>query len=108
MKLITLTVFFVCNILTSHAQTSSISGNLQDDTNKKPVRGATISLLLRRDSTLVKNALSDSAGYFNFSNIVKDSFIVTINAIDYQQYVSLVVFKDSSIDLGTLSLIRQG
>ena len=108
MKLITLTVFFVCNILTSHAQTSSISGNLQDDTNKKPVRGATISLLLRRDSTLVKNALSDSAGYFNFSNIVKDSFIVTINAIDYQQYVSLVVLKDSSIDLGTLSLIRQG
>jgi hypothetical protein len=106
-KLLTLTAIFIFCIVGSHAQTSAIQGTLHDDGNK-PVRGATVSLLLRKDSTLVKNAVSDSTGSFSFTNLSPDSFIITASALDYQQYVALVVLKDTLLDLGTFTMTRQG
>lgn len=107
-KIITLTALFMCSFISGYAQTSSIKGTLQDDTDNHPLRGATVSLLLRKDSALVKTTLSDSAGNFSFTAITPDSFILTADAIGYQQYVSFVFLKDSLTDLGIFSLVRQG
>jgi Outer membrane protein beta-barrel family len=107
-KLIFLMTVFVFTVAAIHAQTGIIKGSLIDDADKKKVSGATVSLVLRKDSTLIKNVVSDSAGYFGFIDIGMDSFIITATAVNYQQYVSFIVLKDSLIDLGTLAMRRQG
>jgi len=107
-RLVTLIALFVCNIFTSQAQTSTITGELKDKTDNVPVRGATVSLLLQSDSTLMKNVLSDSAGRFQFTDVVPDSFIITVNTVNFQQYVSFVTLTEGERDMGVFSLFRQG
>lgn len=52
--------------------------------------------------------VSDSSGHFEFSGIPNDSFIVTVNTLNYQQYVSFITIRDNVRDLGTLGLDRKG
>jgi hypothetical protein len=54
MKLITLAALFIFGICSVHAQTNGIKGILIDDADKRPVRGASVSLMLRKDSAKVK------------------------------------------------------
>jgi len=93
--------------LASVAQTS-IKGVVTDKTDNSAVRGSTVSLLLQLDSSLVKNTISDSLGRFQFDNVPNDSFIVTVNTLNYQQYVSFFTINNAEKDLGTIRLDRQG
>ncbi len=95
--------------MTGFAQTASIKGIVTGKSDKKPVQGATVSLLLQSDSSEVKNLVSDSLGAFAFENLPNDSFIVTVNTVNFQQYVSFVTIRDNnSRDLGTLGLEIKG
>ena len=120
-KGITLTALFLWIVFTSMAQSdtaaiktdslvgpANIRGSLLDETNKTPVAGATVSLLLQLDSTLVKTTLSDSAGNFLFTALPSDSFIITVNSVQYQQFVMFIFMKDGTKDLGSIALFRQG
>jgi hypothetical protein len=91
-----------------HSQTNIIKGIVKDEKDNKPVSTATIILMKQLDSKLVKTTLSDSAGYFQFINVAADSFIVTVNTVNYQQLVTLVVMKGEEKDMGTVALSRQG
>ncbi len=108
MKLFTFTVIFLLSLFSLQAQTNTIKGFIQDESDKSPVRGATVSLLLQSDSSLVKTTVSDSAGYFIFTDVAIDSFIVTVDNVNYQQDASLVLMKGEEKNLGTISLFRQG
>ena len=108
MKLITLAALFIFGICSVHAQTNGIKGILIDDADKRPVRGASVSLMLRKDSAKVKNTVSDSTGHFSFTDLSPDSFMIVANAVDYQEYISFVFLKDTLRDLGILSMTRQG
>ncbi len=91
------------------AQTASITGTVTDRNDKTPIAGATLSLLLQKDSSLVNNAVSDSAGRFLFSGLANDSFILKINSINFQEYISLIKIRDNnSRDLGTINIDKQG
>lgn len=107
-KPITLTAFLWSLFIYSYGQNSIIKGKLQDGADKKPLRGATVSLLLRKDSALVKTTLSDSAGSFSFISVAPGAFIITADAVGYQQYVSFLSLKDSIADLGIFFVVRQG
>ena len=91
-----------------NAQNATIKGIITDNSDKTKLPGATVSLLLQKDSTLVKTTLSDATGSFNFTNLVPDSLIVTISTIGYQQYVSFITLSDTNRDLGTIGLEKQG
>ena len=108
MKLFTFTVIFILSLVSLQAQTNTIKGFIQDESDKSPVRGATVSLLLQSDSSLVKTTLSDSAGYFIFTDVAVDSFIVTVDNVNYQQDASLVLMKGGEKKLGMILLFRQG
>ena len=91
------------------AQTASIRGIITDKIDKKAVSGATVTLLLQADSSLVKNVISDSTGFFLFDNLANDSFIVTVNTINFQQYVSFATIRENnSVDLGSIRLDQKG
>lgn len=90
------------------AQSNTIKALLIDDTDKKPVKGATVSLLLRKDSSTVQNTVSDSSGAFQFSNLSIDSFIIQVKGLNYQEYLSFLFLKEGENDMGAFSLTRKG
>ncbi len=92
----------------SYAQTGTIKGTITDAADNKPVQGATVSLLLQADSSIVKTGLTDAVGGFIFDNLAADSFIVKINTIGYQEYLSFITLRNNEKDLGTVKLSKQG
>ncbi len=107
-RLVTLAAVFTLFMSASQGQSNIIKGIVQDETDKSPVRGATVSLLLQADSSLVKSTLTDSTGFFQFTDVAIDSFIVTVENVSYQQLVSFLTMKAGEKDLGSLALLRQG
>lgn len=95
--------------LTGFTQTASIRGIVTDGADKTLLAGSTISLLLQKDSSAVKNTVSDATGAFEFTGLGNDSFIVKVNSLSYQEYLSFVTIRDNqSRDLGELKLDKQG
>ena len=92
----------------SFAQTGGIKGTVTDGTDNKPVAGATISLLLQADSSIVRTVLTDAAGAFVFNGLAADSFIVKISTIGYQEYLSFITLRNNEKDLGAVKLAKQG
>lgn len=92
----------------SFAQTGIIKGTVTDGADNKPVTGATVSLLLQVDSSVVRTGLTDSVGGFAFSNLAADSFIVQISTIGYQEYLSFITLRNNERDLGAIGISRQG
>jgi uncharacterized membrane protein YgcG len=107
-RLVTLVAIFTLFISASQAQSNIIKGFVRDETDKSSIRGATVSLLLQADSSIVKTTLTDSTGYFQFTDVAIDSFIITVDNVSYQQLVTFIFMKAGEKNLGNLSLVRQG
>ncbi len=107
-RLVLLSVFLSALAFTGKAQTASIKGVVTDKTDKKPVRNATVALLLQMDSSTVSTTVSDSLGAFSFVNVPNDSFIVKVNTVNYQEYLSFITINNNEKDLGQIGLERQG
>ena len=94
--------------LTGFAQTGSIKGIVTDKADKTGLAGATVSLLLQKDSSAVKNTVANATGFFEFTGLANDNFIVKVNSLSYQEYLSFITIKDNSRDLGDIQLDKQG
>lgn len=104
-----LTIVMISISLVGLAQTGSIKAVVNNSNEQKPVAGATVSLLLQKDSTLVKNTVTNKDGLFILDGLATGSFIVTINTVSYQQFTSFVTLQEGqSKNLGTVSLNVKG
>ena len=101
----TLLVFLVSTA--SLAQTVGIKGKINDRTDSKPVGSATVTLLRQLDSSVITKTVASTDGNFSISNLSADSFIVIINALNYQEYISFITLKDTVRTLATINLDRQ-
>ncbi len=92
------------------AQNGRIEGALMDQGDSSSIRSATVSLLLQSDSSIVTNTVSGNKGVFSFSNLAPGNYIVQVNALDYQEYLSFITLSTSSPNknLGRLSLVKKG
>src|ERR1700761_4003084 len=63
----------------------NLSGKVSDKDGKS-LDGATVYLKRSADSVLVKTALADAAGNYQFENIKKDNYRVYVSMIGFQQY----------------------
>jgi hypothetical protein len=89
----------------SVTQAQSITGLLADANDKKPLRGASVSLKSVKDSSKIFNAISDVKGQFVFTDVMGDSsFYLQVSFVGYTNYKQQVtVSKDSAVtNLGTL------
>jgi len=75
-------LFFLTCTGVAQAQTSKITGTINDAT-AKPVEFATVSLLRATDSTIVKGALSDEKGTYFFDNVAKGSYFIKTTSVGY-------------------------
>ncbi|OMP76201.1 outer membrane beta-barrel family protein [[Flexibacter] sp. ATCC 35208] len=60
-----------------------ISGHVKDDKNE-PMNFATVVLLKQQDSALVKGAITDQTGGYQFENIPKGAYLIKISQVGYQ------------------------
>ncbi len=67
-----------------------ISGTLQSN-DGKALEAATISLLRSKDSAVVKTAITNKQGEFEFDKIVDGKYLIAISTVGYQNYFSEIV-----------------
>ncbi len=74
------------------AQTGIVTGTLRD----------------QADSSLVKTGISDSKGKFTLDGLVPGGLIFKVSTIGYQEYIDLFTLKDTTKDLGIITLNKRG
>lgn len=83
-----------------------ISGTIQDGTTLKKMESFSIFLLRSSDSVVVKTAISNKDGQFNFEQLLPGNYLVLTGSSTYQQtYSALLQISETAwnINLGTLS-----
>jgi hypothetical protein len=90
LKLLFFITFFTLLLFNiAHAQTPAgkISGSVLDEA-KKPLDGATVILLIAKDSTVVSSQLVGQDGSFAFANLKDNTYLVKATFIGYKNFLS--------------------
>ena len=77
-----LTVFLSSFSLLLFAQSGKISGEVGDQ-NHKPVEAATVSLLQGKDSSSVRQTVSDKSGKFAFDKVAEGKYLISITSVGH-------------------------
>ena len=84
-------------------QAQQIKGSVKDEQGNA-ISSATVSLLKAKDSSVLKLALS-SEGNFGFDQVQKDSFLISISYIGYQNFYSnKFYYQGTSVQLPVYAL----
>ncbi len=97
-------IIFVAVQFQLHAQTGKkgeIKGKVNTE-NNKPADNATVSLLTLKDSVLIKAAVPDKDGSFDFENIKQGGYLISVSQVGYAKYFSASVVVDENNLLATL------
>lgn len=99
--------FFIT--VTIHAQQYEIQGTLQDTMNVRPVVYASIALIRKSDSILIKHTRSNQQGKFSFKIADSGQYIILIAHSTFADYVDdITLSKNEKVDLGTIAMIQRG
>ncbi|MDN3658226.1 outer membrane beta-barrel protein [Ferruginibacter paludis] len=103
-------LFLIFSATGVYAQNGSLKGTIQEATTNAPVRGASVVIFLEKDSAKneIKSTVTDAAGNFELNDLPKDSFLIAVSSIGYQQLIRPVIIGDSVKNLGVLHFTRQG
>lgn len=94
-------------IVSSYAQTTGrITGKIIDE-NGIAVPSATVSLLKAKDSALVKVAVSDKSGLYEFINIPEAPYFITATSVGFAKAASQIfnVNSEKSFEISSLTLL---
>ncbi|MBA2499355.1 MAG: TonB-dependent receptor [Chitinophagaceae bacterium] len=81
----------------SYAQTATKISGIIKDVNEKTLESATISLLKAVDSSLVKVAIADKTGRYQFENIATGKYLVNVSATGHDAgFSSIVELKEGN------------
>jgi hypothetical protein len=109
-KFIRAFLFLIFSSASVYAQNGSLKGTLQEATTKAPVRGASVVIFLEKDSAKneVKSTVTDASGNFELNDLPKDSFLIAVSSVGFQQLIRPVIVGDGLKDMGVLLFTRQG
>lgn len=105
--MIRLTALFAAMLLvsaTAFSQNITLSGNVNDITEKKPVKNAVVALLTVKDSILYKFARTNADGSFAIKNVKPGNYILMTTHPYFADLVDNIEAKDAATNLGTLSV----
>ena len=100
-KLLILTIALVASVAL-HAQ-RTISGTVIEKDTREEVIQATVSLL-KTDSTLVTNAVTNSTGHFSLTAPSDASYIVRITYVGFKTFTKRVTVQGKPIAMGTIEI----
>jgi len=107
LKYLSLTLLVFIQVTLIHAQVATngmISGQVQLE-NNKPALNATVVLQRSADSVLVKTALPNEDGVFEFENIKPGAYVVAVSQVGYGKIKSEVLNIKESYQMVKLPLI---
>ncbi|WP_462219742.1 carboxypeptidase-like regulatory domain-containing protein, partial [Ferruginibacter sp.] len=100
-------------VMCIQAQTNTagkVTGSIKDGGQQKIIDAASVSLLKAKDSSLVKVAITDSAGNFVVENVKDGAYLVLATSIGHSKTYSNVFSispEKLNVNLGVLQLIPQ-
>jgi len=100
-------IFMVCFSALAQKSTGNIKGIVMDTAaSRRPLIGATVSLLFAKDSALVKYGLSDKSGQFEIKDLAYDHYRLLISYLGFETYERAVTLSanDQTIDMGRIIL----
>lgn len=86
---------------------ASISGVLQDKTDKSPLSGATVTLSPVRNPSQKLDAVSNARGSFTFKDIPTDTFLLAVSYVGYEPVDQQVVPSDTLNNLGIILIPKK-
>src|SRR3982074_262483 len=93
----------------SQAQkTGKVTGSIQDG-GQKTIGSATISLLRKKDSSVIKMNVADKTGKFEFENIADGKYLVGVTAVGHQKAYSDIfeINGSNTVSLNAIQLVPQ-
>src|SRR5688572_17719453 len=106
MKKLTALLFILFTVLAVKAQTvAKIQGAVKDEAGKG-LASATVSLLKAKDSSLVKVAVSEAAGKFEFSGIKDGQYLISVTNVGFtKSYSAAFSYTESqSVEVPAITL----
>ena len=93
-------------LLAQSNQTGLVKGTLKDST--LALKGATVSVLKGKDSTLLRYGMSNSNGYFQIDNLPFGNYILRITYSGYQQVDEPFVLgaETSEKNMGIIPMVK--
>ena len=87
----------------------TLSGKVQDAETRAALPFLALQLLTEKDSAFVAGRLTNEAGEFTFTGLMKGTYILTGRSIGYQPLRQRVLVGELSpfLDLGAVSMVRQ-
>lgn len=106
-KKITLLSACLLMLFGAFAQTTGkITGTINDESGKA-FAAATVSLLKAKDSALVKIAVTDKAGRFDFISMKEGSYLLSVTAVGYEKkYSSLFTLAGTDVNVPVMALAQ--
>ncbi|MDB5144918.1 MAG: TonB-dependent receptor [Mucilaginibacter sp.] len=110
-QILFLTLFTLLLFNFADAQTTDgkISGSVLDDT-QKPLDGATLILLVAKDSSVIGTQLANPDGSFAFQNLKDNTYLIKATYIGYKNYRSgsVVISQQKPVNLLAITLSSTG
>ncbi len=97
---------FIIPVFFSTTNAQSISGTLQDASEKTPVSNATIELSSSDSSTSNLKSVSDAKGAFTFNLVPQGDYTLTATSVGYETLVKVISVSEGVNDLGTIGLSK--
>lgn len=91
-------LFFTLSAAAANSQDISLKGRLNDKDDKTPIAGATIKLISLRDSSQVKQVVSDKTGNFVFNNLNASGYRIFISYSGYEKIEQRINLQASNKD----------
>jgi hypothetical protein len=95
--------------LASFSQKGWVKGILSDTLAKQPVAAATITLLSKKDSSLVSFTMTDKKGTFELSGLANGEYKLLITHVNYHSSTKFFSITDAQkqVDLGIITMRDQ-
>ncbi|HET6769704.1 MAG TPA: carboxypeptidase regulatory-like domain-containing protein, partial [Chitinophagaceae bacterium] len=71
-------------LASSQTKIGKVSGIITDE-SQKPVQSASVSLLRAQDSSLVKIAVTNKEGKYEFENVAEGKFLLSVSSVGFQK-----------------------
>jgi len=107
MKKLYFLIISICMCVSAMAQRNgTLSGKLVDTSNNKPVAAATITVLDKKDSSLVSFTMTGNDGSFEIKGLAEGTYRLLITHVNYHNSSKIfsVTAADKNAALGTLAM----
>jgi hypothetical protein len=100
-------VFILLAISPGSGQVFSTAGAVVDSANRRPVSGATVTLISTRDSTVRHSTATDQSGTFTLSSIQPGNYRLKISSVGFREIQKTVTLRTAGDNIGTLTMAQK-